>query len=251
MRRASLALLLVACSDPAPATQAPLTQAPAITLAPGEVLLDVRGDDRIVGQLEPVPPNADPDRVLVARGAGLDGRRVLDARFVGDDLVVLDADHTLRLVTDDGETVLDTQAEAPRSVAAGAVAYGRGEMPDFEVVRAVPSTGELRALAPQVRPAWSPALSPDGLEVVFVTSIAGSPQLYREGRTLDAARFPTMPSAPLWDGDRLVFEDEQGLALVDLRTGAVLGSDPALREPRRLPDGRLVARRGDAYEVIQ
>lgn len=248
----SLILLALGCAEPAAAGRAGLTEAPPPATAADEVILDLRGDAAIVGRLEPAPPGSDADRVLVLRGAGLDGRRALDARFVGDAVVVLGADHVLTLVDGARETALDEHAEAPLSVAGEAIAYVRGEMPDFEVVRAVPATGEVRALAPQLRPAWSPALSEDGREVVFATSAAGTPRLHRTGRGyVGGARFPTMPGGPAWRGDALVLEDERGVAWVDVGTGQVVRDEPGLHDLVATADGRLLARREGAWEVLR
>lgn len=253
MRIAALSLLcLLGCAEPpATSSQAPLV-ASAISLDDGEVLLDVRGDARLIGLVEPVPEASDADRVLSLRGVGLDGRRVLDARFVGDAVVLIDADHGLRVVEGDREHLLDERAEAPLSVVGDAIAYVRGEMPDFEVVRAVPATGEVRALAPGVTPAWSPALSPDGREVLFATSATGTPRLYRSGRgDVESARFPTMPGGPAWRGEVLILEDEAGLAWIDVATGQLVREERGLSGLLAAADGNVYARRGAGYEVIR
>ncbi|MEZ4335515.1 MAG: hypothetical protein R3B82_02710 [Sandaracinaceae bacterium] len=253
MRRALLStLLLLGCAEPAAGGRAPLNEAPLPATGADEVILDLRGDAAIVGRVEPAPPGSDADRVLVLRGAGLDGRRALDARFTGDALVVLGADHVLSALDARGETILDERVEAPLSVVGDAVAYVRGEMPDFEVVRAVPATGEVRAVAPQLRPAWSPALSPDGREVVFATSATGTPRLHRTGRgSVSASRVPTMPGGPAWRGDALVLEDERGVAWVDVGTGQVVRDAPGLHDLVATADGRLLARRDGSWEVLR
>ena len=252
MRSLCLLLVLLGCSEPPSPAREALTQPAAPSVAADEVLLDQRGDARIVGRVEPAPPNGDPDRVLTLRGAGLDGRRALDARFVGDRIVVLDSDHVLRVIDDAGEVELDRAVEAPLSVAGGAVAYVRGEMPFFEAARAVPATGEVTAVADSIRPAWSPALSPDGARMVFATSAPGRPRLYLPGRGyVDAPRVPTSPGGPVWLGDTLALADEAGVAFVDLSTGQVVRDEPELTELVATADGAVLARRGDAYEVIR
>lgn len=46
------------------------------------------------------------------------------------------------------------------------VVYTRGDPPELQVVRAEVATGEATPLAPSLVPAWCPALSPDGREVI-------------------------------------------------------------------------------------
>ncbi len=247
-----LALLALGCAEAPADGRASLADAPLPATAADEVILDLRGDAAIVGQVQAAPEGTDADRVLVLRGAGLDGRRALDARFVGEAVVVLGADHVLSVVDAHGERALDERAEAPLSVAGEAVAYVRGEMPDFEVARAVPATGEVRALAPQLRPAWSPALGPDGRAVLFATSATGTPRLHRTDRGyLATSRFPTMPGGPAWRGEQLVLEDEAGVAWVDVGTGQVVRDEPGLHDLVATADGRIVARRGGAWEVVR
>lgn len=214
---------------PAPAVIGPAQDA--------ERVLDRRADGaRIAGNLEPVPPNADPERVLVIRTSGLspaiaaqlDGTRVVDARFVGDAVATIGPDHVLRLHTPAGVSELDREAYAPMSVAGARIAYVRGEMPFFEVAQADITTGAAIALTTNMAPAWSPALAPDGETVVFVSGAGGSPRLYRiaGGGAPEAlpetARTPSSPIAPRFEGDLLVFEDEQGTAWLDLEQGRIV-----------------------------
>ena len=234
-----LACAWLACS-PAPAETRPAEA--ALELAPasaqGEIVLDRRADGATLwGRLEPIVPNSDADRILIVRAeppvAGVDGARALDARFAGDAMLVLGADHVLRSHQQGAHqqgaiTELDRAVEAPLSVAGRSVAYARGEMPFFEIARADLDTGGARAITQGMAPAWSPALSPDGREVVFVSSAQGSPRLHR----VDAAgtvtplpataRTPSSPRAPTLEGDRLTFDDEQGRTTIDLRTGQEL-----------------------------
>lgn len=217
------------------------------TVAPGpsvtgpsldaERVLDRRADGaRIAGHLEPFPPNADPERVLVIRTSGLspaiaaqlDGARLVDARFVGDAVATIAPDHVLRLHTQEGVRELDREAYGPMSVAGTRIAYARGEMPFFELARADVATGEVIALTTNMAPAWSPALTPDGETVVFVSGAAGSPRLYRiEGSRAPEAlpeteRTPASPVAPRFEQGLLVFEDDQGTAWLDLEQGRIV-----------------------------
>jgi hypothetical protein len=225
---------LVGCTRDEPAR--PAAQA-LVANAPDALTLDARADGaRLLGSLVPVVEGADADRVLVlrvegARAPSLDGARVLDARFVGEGLVTLGTDHVLRFhpSLDAQSRELDRGAEAPLSVRGLEVAYVRGEMPFFEVALADTATGGVRALTEGFAPAWSPALDGDG-SVVFVSSRDGSPRLYRAARgggvqaLAPSARFPTSPFAPVLEGGRLRFADEQGQAEVELASGRVVGA---------------------------
>jgi hypothetical protein len=195
-----------------------------------DVLLDRRDDGAtLTGRPERALAESDPERVLVlvARdGAGnalaeaeLEGARVLDARFAGETIVTLGADHVLRAHRDGLVSTLDAGVEAPlsASVSGTIVAYARGEMPTFELARVDVATGEAEALTDAMAPVWSPALSPDGRQIVFVSGATGSPRLYRiEGGgtpTLlpDVGAFPSSLRAPRWDeSGTLTFEDEAG-----------------------------------------
>lgn len=250
----ALALLATSCAasdDDRPRSHTtPLLDSPLATgdspASTNVVLLDRRADGvSITGVLLDAPANADPDRVVVVRVASpsgvarsiaaLEGRRVLDARFLGDgSVVVLDTDHTLRVVDREGQWAeLDVDVEGPLSVAGQVVVYVRGEMPDLEVARADATTGVVDSITHGMAPAWSPAVSPDGRIIVFVSGREGSPRLYR---TVDnappealprSARFPTSPRAPTLAGERLHFEDETGGATLDLATGRVLAPEGA------------------------
>ncbi len=228
-----LALALGCSSEPASRAEAPLVedalaQAP---LAAGELVLDRRGDARLVGRLEPGVPNGDPDRVLVLRTSGvegsLDGARVLDARFAGDSVVVLGADHVLRAHRGGQVIELDRQAEPPLSVAGTRVAYVRGEMPFFEVALADVDAGTARQITQGLAPAWAPALSSDGRTIVFASSSGGSPRMYRTSESgavtplPPSSRTPSSPDAPRLEGGLLYFRDEQGAAVLELASGEV------------------------------
>lgn len=217
--------------DPSPARPVAPAQAPH---SAERVLDQGAGGARIVGRLEPFPPNADPERVLVIRAEGtplaaqLDGARVVDARFVGDAVVTIGPDHVMRVHTQAGATELDTQAYEPMSVAGSRIAYVRGEPPFLELARADVATGTAVTLTSGMAPAWSPALTPDGEAIVFVSGAAGSPRLYRiEGAGQpealpQTARTPASPIAPRFEDGLLVFEDEQGTAWLDVDRGRIV-----------------------------
>lgn len=200
---------------------------PSYLAAAADVVLDRRDDGAVlVGRPERALAEADPERVLVLAATDADGRpldaalagaRVLDARFAGDAVVTLGADHVLRAHRAARVTVLDQGAEAPLSVSGTRVAYARGEMPSFELGRADVATGIAETLTSAMAPVWSPALSPDGREIVFVSGVTGSPRLYRIGEDDSATPlaevgvFPSSLRAPRWDeAGTLTFEDEAG-----------------------------------------
>lgn len=220
---------LVPAAPPAPGVDL------ARTVPSEEVVLDRRADGaRLMGRLEPVPENADPDRVLRLQASGaqlpsaLHDARVLDARFAPDDaLVVLGTDHVLRIHLASGaELVLDGQVEPPLSLVGQRVAYVRGARPDLEVAVADLSSGAVDTLTEGMAPAWSPALSPEGTHVLFVSAREGSPALYvaptagGPPRALPPTeRFPTAPVAPRWEGGALRFWDERGEHVLPLAEG--------------------------------
>jgi hypothetical protein len=207
----------------------------ARTVPSEEVVLDRRADGaRLMGRLEPVPENADPDRVLRLQASGaslapaLHDARVLDARFAPDDaLVVLGADHVLRLHLASGaEIPLDGQVEPPLSLVGQRVAYVRGSPPELEVAVVDLPSGAVYTVTEGMAPAWSPALSPDGTQVLFVSAREGSPRLYvaptagGPPRALPPTeRFPTAPIAPRWEEGALRFWDEQGELVLPLAEG--------------------------------
>lgn len=232
MTARALLFLLVLCGCPT-AEDADATPLPLIAATDG-VLVDLADDVRAIqARVLPVPANADPDRVLAIRVDGypeLDGAEALDARFVAGGVVVLGADHVLRFYTQPGAApvALDDQVEPPLAVGGVHVAYARGEMPFFEIARVDVTTGGIEALTSGLAPCWSPALTPDGARAAFACSHEGETRLFlHEGQPqlMPRARFPTGPSAPRFDGERLAFTDEEGAAVVELRTGALLATD--------------------------
>lgn len=223
------ALLAAGCAR---TTEAPRPGGALAYREPAEVVLDVAANgDALVARVLPAEPESDADRALAPTRLTREGRRpwrdaeVLEARWIPGTTAVLTLTraHTLtRRPSPDAPAVeLDREVYGPLSLDAHgtAVVYTRGEPPALTVVRRDLRTDESVALAPSLVPAWCPALSADGSEVVVVASPEGRPALFRV-RVGEAPRpwvlppdspLPMGPNAPLVFGDALVFEDESGL----------------------------------------
>lgn len=220
----------------------------AAALGRGAVMLDRSASGAVLlGQPRPVPADTDGARVLSLRW--LDERGVTvptdalgdveDARFVPGEtgLVAVRENAELVLLDAPGANarVLGRDAHGPLSVAPHAVAFAQGQPPELEIARADLRSGVVRAVTVGQAPCWSPALSPDGDAVLYVSATSGLPELYvvrgnaaprRLSRRAEGeiVPFPTSPRAPTWVGDEhrgtLSFGDETGersLALGTLR----------------------------------
>jgi hypothetical protein len=231
-RRMCVCALLAACSQDPIATSANAVTArePFAQRAPDELALDVSVDgDILAGTLTPPPPQSDADRLLSVRWLSRDGaprpwrfarEDVLEARFVAHSsaVLVLTREHKLvRLDRPESEGVeLDRDVLGPLSLdrAGRTVAYVRGEMPDYQVIRTEIFAGAPRPLAPELVPAWCPTIVDD--EVIVVASPEGTPALYRlrEGRAPERwtlapeTPLPTGPSAVVVRDRTLVYESD-------------------------------------------
>ena len=204
--------------------------------APGEVIVDLRPNgEMLVGRVIAPPPDSDADRTqrvrwLTAAGErqwAFSGTPILEARFMGDSgaLLVLTTDHRL-LRVDRDVALLDREAHGPISLdARGARAvYTRGDAPTTSLIRAELATGKTEVLAPGLSSVWSPALSADGTEVVFVASTDGTPALWRQRDGEAPARWalpaetalPTGPTAPVIFGAWMVYESDGSLCALGL-----------------------------------
>jgi len=237
--------------------------------APAEVVLDVAANgDALVGRVLPAEPESDADRVLHPSWLTRAGRRplqggdALEVRWIPGTaaLLTLTRAHTLtRRASPDAPAVeLDREVFGPLSLDARgtAVVYTKGDPPALSLVRLDLRSGVASPLAPGLVPAWCPALSPDGSEVVAVASPEGHPSLYRV-RVGEAPRrwalppgspLPTGPGAPLVFGDALVFEDEAGLHALGL-DGSARRSLPGVRHPVLSGDGLAVLAHRDGALV--
>lgn len=203
-------------------------------LEPGDLVLARRHepDMVLIATPEPVREGIDPFRVLRLQDPpdfpGVEeGMRVLDAQWMDDErLLTLGADRVLRLHTEEGSASLDREVLGPLSVSANRVAYVYGEPPDLFLRVLEVSTRRAFDVA-HIAPAWSPALSADGEEVLFTASHQGRPHLFVRRRTGEVETIPTglrTPSsatAPIWRGQDLFFEDERGVVHLDLETASI------------------------------
>lgn len=236
---------LGACEAPvaslSAAPDAPTTRAQALVGA-REVVLhpSAQAEGRLGGTIEPVRANTDALRVVTldarAEALGLPaGARVLDARRVPGGVVALGADRVLRLYAGGQVKTLDTEALGPISAEAGRVAYVRGEAPDLALRVMSLREGMPHSVTEAPMPAWSPALSADGQEVIFVATHEGQPHLFRApwGGVAQpiptGTRTPSSPVAPIWRGDTLTFEDEQGVVRWNLKEATIEAQRPGAR----------------------
>lgn len=223
-----------------PQERAPAARVDAVShRAADELVLDLsaRGE-ALVARVIPAPEESDADRTLTVRLLAPNGARrwryadapVLEARFIprSEALLVITTGHELVRLDgpDAAPRVIDRRVSPPLSLDAlgRAAAYTRGEMPEFEVVRADLQTLTTRAMAPGLVPAWCPTLAGDGREVITVASPDGTPALYRLRDDAPPVRWelpantalPTGPSAPVVFGDALVYESDGALHTLGL-----------------------------------
>jgi len=240
-----LALALGACNrTPSQESQDPaaIVVAAEQSRLSDELLLDARDDGaRLFATVNPVLPNSDAPRTLRVRwlesGAhdaspwSFDGIPVLDARFIPRTNSALLITETRQLVLLAARTAMPVELHAsvyaPLSLSSNGrfAAFTSGDAPDLEVVTLDVQRREVVFSTRDMAPTWCPALSDDGSSVLFVSGASGSPdffELRRDGRLLKRTDlvtrplpFPSGPSAPVWSGSRLVFENRDGVHLVD------------------------------------
>jgi hypothetical protein len=90
-----------------------------------------------------------------------------------------------------------------------------------------------------MNPAWSPALTPDGTAIVFVSGIEGTARLYRaengEVRPLPPTeRTPSAPVAPRFEEGLLHFVDHLGDVWLDPERGEVVRTPATAAAPAPL-----------------
>lgn len=256
---ASALAFLAACTSRTPEPADALASA-AFALSSAETLLDLAPDGRsaLVGLPHPVPPDADPMRLLdvswrTARGATpLTLGPVRDARFIAADRAVFvdEASRLLVAALPSGEpVVLDAPVEAGLDFApaCGCVVYMRGESPFAEPAIVTLASGESRAFAEEFAPAWLPTLAPDGRSVLLVSARTGVPAFWRLPLDGGPARqltnvgaadplrltpFPEGPARPVHAGTLVLFESQGRVHALGLDDGVVRWSRPALGTPR-------------------
>lgn len=249
-------VVLLGCGQDEPlSSQSPLT---APDRGAGEALVGLRGERAIHARVLAAPHGADPDRVVALRIDGfpeLDGVEALDAAFVADGVAVIGRDHVLRFFPQSGAApiALDDSVDPPLASNDQLLAYARGSMPFYAIVRADPRTGETRAITDADRSCWSPAIAPDG-SLAYACTADGAPALFvhdGQERALPTERFPTSPLAPRFDGVRLGFTDEAGAVVIDTRTGALLAVDDAAGALFELDEGFAVTDVDGSLRVLE
>lgn len=249
-------------SRPVALTAAPVQTLP--NLAEGTVLLALHPKvGSITGVPYAPPPDADPDRILAAVLNGTTPLKNLgdveDAKFLADgSLVLVNRAHELIHVTDAAQNVVATHAYAPLSVVGTRVAFTTGSaMPDFQAAVHDVSSGKTWVAPREFMPAWAPVLSDEGSHILFTSGHTGTATLVTADlRTEDVvedvrpiALPPAGPNAPIWQGDTLLYESEEGLRRLNLRTDEIQvlsGSLPVLTA-----DGRVLVHDGRLREIQQ
>ncbi len=216
----------------------------------------------LAGPVEPVPFGTDAPRVVVLEVvpdhlAAIRGARVSDARFTADGAVILGADGVLRHVTSTGTTDLARDALAPLSVEANRVAFAGGNPPDLVLSVVDLGDGTVHAVAPDLMPAWSPALSPDGSAVIFAASIDGMPRMVRAtlGGTVEVLPpidvVPSSPRAPIWRDGILTFDHEEGVVQMDPKSGEIIEEVAAAQVAVGSGDGPVQIVAGDDRRTLE
>lgn len=268
-------------AEPAPLALPTLPTLPA--LGPGARLLDVEGDRVLAGVPDEAPANADPVMRMevrlwqggVPQAWPAEAQPAAHARLLpGGRALAVTPRGALLLVDGSGASgpagsvrALDEQVVGPvgASPDGARIAYCKGEAPDVEVWRL-----DLLAGARPVRvtadlaPAWSPGVADDG-SVLVASARSGVAALWRVDRDAapiqltnrDAvvapgapplAPFPASLTPTLFDGDRAVFEGEDGVVVTD-REGRVLRKLPGASVPHWRPGRRAAAVTGSLVEV--
>jgi len=219
------------------------------TRNPGEILLDLRDDARLYAMVQPVPAQSDAPRTLMVRWVkqgqaqpaswAFADSPVLDARLVphSEAIIVVTQNRDLMLLTsiDASPVVLDSRVHPPLSLSENGqfLAYAQGVIPDLEITRFDLNKRSRLESTQNMAPAWSPALSENGSRLLFVSGSTGYPELWEyrgnqavrlTDRNLTPIPFPSGPTAPIWNGNTIVFEDTTGVHLLSIEPLRLLGS---------------------------
>lgn len=211
-----------------------------------KVVLDADGDRVLIGEILPAAPNSDPALKLqlhLEQGgrrltSALDGRVLSFARLLpgGRFLGVTPEGRLFSAKLKDGsdEKTIDERVQGAVSASPDGrhLAYCKADGEDrIEVFRA--DDGRPSRVTTEMQPTWSPAVSPDGRTVVFVSARTGVPALWqvraagparqltnvgvvsRPGVTPVLSPFPDALTAPLVAKDRIVFEARGAVHLLD------------------------------------
>jgi hypothetical protein len=154
----------------------------------------------------------------------LDGLQ--DAKFLPDGSILAVTRSSDLVQVKNGETtILENSVSGPLSLTGGMVAYLIGAMGAYVPVVRNLSTGSRGEVARDYAPGWQVVLSESGKEMLFVSAHTNETTLVRVSvpamTVLDEIKMevvPVGPAAPIWRGDILLFETEEGLLRFELST---------------------------------
>ena len=249
----------------------------------GWTLLDLSPETGLRSYCMPLPA---PERVTVRAlyhtvlvdSAG-DSRPLPVPGPVQDVRIFEDRDHTLVAVLDgDGQLNLwDVRTAQVSKLAAEvfpgfgfspdgrSLAFTAGPIPEMDLYLIRLDSREILRLTHEEGAVWGPAFSPDGREIVFVSSLGGYPSLAvipvaggttrritnttlpSDGTPVHSSRlapFPEGRRGPLWTDKGFVFENATGVYRISA-DGAITGHWPGARFPV-VTQGRILVQDGSS-----
>ncbi|MFU8805936.1 MAG: FG-GAP-like repeat-containing protein, partial [Bradymonadaceae bacterium] len=219
--------------------------------APGELIVELRHQDKVVAW--PLGDEPISNAVFVPPASTRDGAPTLAVRTSVGRLIHVDPSKNTAVQLDE-EIGLMVSAAANGCC----IAYMRGEMGlQTELAVATLDGGAVQRITLDEN-SWSPAISPDGTQVVYVSATpAGNAQIVLreisgEGavRVLveDAQVFATGPQPPFWTDEGIAFASEHGAYLLDLEGRLTVLDAGAHGLLVDLSDGRFIDAGGKAVK---